>query len=58
MAKSAFTEGLLSTLSNHHGAIPTMSVGTVGGTNKDVTGARLHIPTEQKVLTVFLTILY
>ena len=43
MTKSAFTEGLLPTLSNHHGAIQGLW-GPVGGTNKDVTGARL-LPT-------------
>ena len=40
MAKSAFTEELLPTLSNHHGAIQE----PMDGTNKDVTGARL-LPT-------------
>ena len=39
MTKSGFTEGLLPTLSNHHGTIQ----GLWGQchTNKDVTGARL-----------------
>ena len=41
MVKSAFTEGLLPTLSNHHGAIQGLCMGPVGGTNKDVTDTRL-----------------
>ena len=39
MAKSAFTDGLLLTLLNHHGAL--QGRGPVNGINKDVTGARL-----------------
>ena len=44
MTNSAFTEGLLLTLLNHHAWCNTGSVGPASGTNKDVTGAIL-LPT-------------